>query len=159
MVDASLADTCCCSAASPRFPVCPKGVDGTVRPINELSLRLDWRSAMDNVTFFAPANPQWVWRELEMMGLLRRVLGNESPFGWCDFVTSTGQGGPCAEFCDHFGPVVRLMRVDRRYEVTCLRTGASKRTTNLGRAAAFIRARWSARVVPVHKASTRDQAS
>ena len=111
---------------------------------------------MDNVTFFAPANRQWVWSELEMMGVLRRVLGNESPFGWCDFVTSTGPGGPCAEFCDHFGPVVRLMRVDRRYEVTCLRTGASKRTTNMGRAASFVRVRWSAGVMPIRKASMRD---
>jgi hypothetical protein len=120
---------------------------------------LDWRCAMDNVTFFAPANRQWVWSELEMMGVLRRMLGNESPFGWCDFVTSTGPGGPCAEFCDHFGPVVRLMRVDRRYEVTCLRTGASKRTTNLSRAAIFIRARWSTGIMPTCKASMRDQAS
>ena len=51
----------------------PKTADGTVRPINELSLRLDWRCAMDNVTFFAPANRQWVWSELEMMGVLRRM--------------------------------------------------------------------------------------
>ena len=114
---------------------------------------------MDNVTFFAPANPEWVRRELEMMGVLRHTLGNESPFGLCDFITSTGLSGPCAEFCDHFGPVVRLMRVDRRYEVTCLRTGASKRTTNLGRVASFVRARWSAGVMPIRKASMRDQAS
>jgi hypothetical protein len=101
---------------------------------------------MGTVTFLAPAIPQWVWPELKLMGVLRRLLGNESPFGWCDFITSAEPDGPCAEFCDHFGPVVRLTRVDRRYEVTCLRTGASKRTTNLERAAALIRARWSAGV-------------
>ena len=61
---------------------------------------------MGTVTFLAPANPQWVWLELKMMGVLRRLLGNESPFGWCDFITSTEASGPCAEFCDHFGPVV-----------------------------------------------------
>ncbi|MGA6995459.1 MAG: hypothetical protein WBZ22_04320 [Pseudolabrys sp.] len=44
---------------------------------------------MGTVTFLAPANPQWVWLELKMMGVLRRLLGNESPFGWCDFITST----------------------------------------------------------------------
>ncbi len=101
---------------------------------------------MGTVTFLAPAIPQWVWPELKLMGVLRRLLGNESPFGWCDFITSAEPDGPCAEFCDHFGPVVRLTRVDRRYEVTCLRTGASKRTTNLERAAGLIRARWSAGV-------------
>jgi hypothetical protein len=68
---------------------------------------------MGTVTFLAPANPQWVGLELKMMGVLRRLLGNESPFGWCDFITSTEPSGPCAEFCDHFGPVVRLSRVDR----------------------------------------------
>lgn len=114
---------------------------------------------MGTVTFLAPANPQWVWLELKTMGVLRRLLGNESPFGWCDFITSTESSGPCAEFCDHFGPVVRLTRVDRRYEVTCLRTGASKRTTNLGRAAALIRARWSAGVHTHPQGSMRDQAS
>ena len=114
---------------------------------------------MGSVTFLAPANPQWVWLELKMMGVLRRLLGNESPFGWCDFITSTEPSGPCAEFCDHFGPVVRLTRVDRRYEVTCLRTGASKRTTNLERAAALIRARWSAGVHTDPQGSMRDQAS
>jgi hypothetical protein len=67
---------------------------------------------MGTVTFLAPANPQWVGLELKMMGVLRRLLGNESPFGWCDFITSTEPSGPCAEFCDHFGPVVRLTRVD-----------------------------------------------
>src|SRR5262245_66337807 len=108
---------------------------------------------MGTVTFLAPANPQWVWLELKTMGVLRRSLGNESPFGWCDFTTSTEPSGPCAEFCDHFGPVVRLTRVDRRYEVTCLPTGASKRKDNLGRAAALIRARWSAGVrIPTRNA-------
>ena len=109
---------------------------------------------MGTVTFLAPANPQWVRLELKMMGILRRVLGNESPFGWCDFITSIEPGGPCAEFCDHFGSVVRLTRVDRRYEVTCLRTGASKRT-----AAALIRARWSAGVHTHPQGSMRNQAS
>ena len=108
---------------------------------------------MGTITFLAPANPRWVWLELKMLGVLRRSLGNESPFGWCDFTTSTEPNGPSAEFCDHFGPIVRLTRVDRRYEVTCLRTGASKRTTNLGRAAALITGRWSAGVrIPTRKA-------
>ena len=114
---------------------------------------------MGTVTLLAPANPQWVRLELETMGVLRRFLGNESPFGWCDFKISTEPSGPCAEFCDHFGSVVRLTRVDRRYEVTCLRTGASKRTTNLGRAAALIRARWSAGAHTHPQGSTLDQAS
>ena len=114
---------------------------------------------MGTVTFLAPANRQWVWLELKMMGVLRRLLGNESPFGWCDFITSTELSGPCAEFCDHFGPVVRLRRVDRRYEVTCLRTGASKHTTNLERAAALVRARRSAGVRDHPQSSMRDQAS
>ena len=115
---------------------------------------------MGTVTFLTPANPQWVWLELKMMGVLRRSLGNESQFGWCDFITSTEPSGPCVEFSDHFGPVIRLTRVDRRYEVSCLRTGASKRTTNLARAATLIRARWSATVHTPHpQGSTRDQAS
>ena len=101
---------------------------------------------MGTVTFLAPASPQWLLVELKMMNVLRRSLGNESPFGWCDFVTSIEPSGPCAEFCDHFGPVVRLTRVDRRYEVTCLRIGAPKCTANLGRAATLIRARWKAGV-------------
>ena len=112
---------------------------------------------MGTVTFLAPANPQRVGLELKMMGVLRRLLGNESPFGWCDFITSTEPSGPCAEFCDHFGPVVRLTRIDRRYEVTCLRTGASKRTTNLGRAAELIRAPWSAGVHTHPQGSTRNK--
>ena len=87
---------------------------------------------MGTVTFLAPANPQWVWLELKTMGVLRRL---------------------------HFGPVVRLTRVDRRYEVTCLRTGASKRTTELGRAAALIRVRWSAGVHTHPQSSMRDKAS
>jgi hypothetical protein len=33
---------------------------------------------MGTVTFLAPANPQWVGLELKMMGVLRRLLGNES---------------------------------------------------------------------------------
>jgi hypothetical protein len=40
-----------------------------------------------------------------------------------------------------------------------LRTGASKRTTNLSRAAIFIRVRWNTGVMPIRKASMRDQAS
>lgn len=114
---------------------------------------------MGTVTFLAPANPHWIWLELNMMCVLRRSLGNDSPFGWCDFITSTEPRGPCAEFCDHFGPVVRLTRVDRRYEVTCLRTGALKRTTSLGSAAALIRARWSAGVHSHPQGSMRDHAS
>jgi hypothetical protein len=99
-----------------------------------------------NVAFLAPSNPQWLWPEISTMCVLRRVLGNESPFGWCDFVTRTESDGPCAEFCDHFGPVVRLRRIERRYEVACLRTGVVNRTSDLKRAAALIRARWSARL-------------
>ena len=114
---------------------------------------------MGTVTFLAPGSPQWLLLELNMMNVLRRLLGNESQFGWCDFVTSIEPSGPCAEFCDHFGPVVRLTRVGRRYEVTCLRTGALKRTTNLERAAALIRARWSAGVHTDPQGSMRDQAS
>jgi len=82
---------------------------------------------MGTVTVFAPADPKWARLELKTMRVLRRLLGNESPFGWCDFITSTESSGPCVEFCDHFGPVIRLARVDRRYEITCLRTGALKR--------------------------------
>ena len=101
---------------------------------------------MGTVTFLAPAIPQWVWPELKLMGVLRRLLGNESPFGWCDFITSAEPDGPCAEFCDHFGPVVRLTRVDRRYEVTCLRTGASKRTTTSTRRTTSFQMTTSARM-------------
>jgi hypothetical protein len=100
---------------------------------------------MGTVTFLAPASPQWLSPEVDMMNVLRRLLGNESRFGWCDFVTSTEPSGPSAEFCDHFGPVIRLTRVGRRYEITCLRTGAAKRTANLGRAVTLIRARWKTR--------------
>src|SRR5262249_62361079 len=117
-----------------------------------------WRCAMGTVTFLAPVRPQWIGLELKMISAVRRLLGNESPFGWCDFVISTEPSGPCVEFCDHFGPVVRLTRVGRRYEVTCLRTGASKRTANLGRAATLVRARWGAGVYHP-QCSTRDQAS
>jgi len=116
---------------------------GNYPPDNELSFQSGAGvAAMGTVTFLAPASPQWLLLELNMMNVLRRLLGNESPFGWCDFVTSIEPSGPCAEFCDHFGPVVRLTRVGRRYEITCLRTGAAKRTANLGRAATLIRARW-----------------
>ena len=101
---------------------------------------------MGEVAFLAPRGPQWLWPELEAMCVLRRVLGNESPFGWCDFVTRTEPEGPAVEFCDHFGPVVRFRRAGRRYEVACLRTGASNRTANLTRAAALIRLRWNARL-------------
>jgi hypothetical protein len=73
---------------------------------------------MGTVTFLAPVSPQWLLLERNMMNVLRRLLGNESAFGWCDFVTSIEPSGPCAEFCDHFGPVVRLTRVGRRYEIT-----------------------------------------
>src|SRR5262245_18884789 len=114
---------------------------------------------MDTDTFLAPARPQWIGLELKMISVLRRLLGNESPFGWCDFVIPTTPNGPCVEFCDHFGPVVRLTRVGRRYEVTCLRTGASKRTASLGRAAMLVRARWSAGMYSDAQDPSRDQAS
>jgi len=107
-----------------------------------------WRPLVSNVAYLAPSNPQWLWSEINTMCVLRRVLGNESPFGWCDFVTRNGPEGPLVEFCDHFGPVVRLRRLDRRYEVACLRTGAVNRTADLSRAAALVRARWSARLMP-----------
>jgi len=98
------------------------------------------------IAYLAPSNPQWLGLEIDTLCALRRVPGNESPFGWCDFVTRTEADGPCAEFCDHFGPVVRLRRVGRRYEVACLRTGAANRTADLRRAAVLIRARWSGRM-------------
>ena len=101
---------------------------------------------MGEIAYLAPSSPQWLWPEVNAMCVLRRVLGNESPFGWCDFVTHTDADGPCAEFCDHFGPVVRLRRVMRRYEVVCLRTGAINRTADLKRATALIRSRWNARL-------------
>ena len=44
------------------------------------------------------------------------TLGNESHFGWCDVMMSSAGDGPRAEFCDHFGCVVRLTRSSRRYE-------------------------------------------
>ena len=72
-------------------------------------------------------------------------------------MASIEPSGPCAEFCDHFGPVVRLMRAGRRYQVTCLRTGVPKRTANLGRAATLIRARWNAGVHAHPHGSTRDK--
>jgi len=100
------------------------------------------------IAYLAPLNPQWLWPEIDTMCVLRRVMGNESPFGWCDFVTRTEASGPCAEFCDHFGPVVRLRRIARRYEVVCLRTGAINRTADLKRAAALIHSRFSARLMP-----------
>jgi hypothetical protein len=112
---------------------------------------------MGTVTFLAPASPQWLLLELNMMNVLRRLLGNESAFGWCDFVTSIEPSGPCAEFCDHFGPVVRLTRVGLRYEITCLRTGAAKRTANLGRAATLIRARWKHGIHAQPHRLTRDK--
>jgi hypothetical protein len=112
---------------------------------------------MGTVTFLAPASPQWLLSEVDMMNVLRRLLGNESPFGWCDFVTSIEPSGPCTEFCDHFGPVVRLTRVGRRYEITCLRTGAAKRTANLGRAATLIRARWKHGIHAQPHCLTRDK--
>ncbi len=100
---------------------------------------------MATITFFAPAGLQWTGRELIVLNALCRTLGNESPFGWCDVVTSSGPNGPCAEFCDHFGPVVRLTRAGRRYEVTCLRTDVHTRTAKLKRAAELIRGRWNLR--------------
>jgi hypothetical protein len=103
-----------------------------------------------NIAYLAPSEPQWLWTEINTMCVLRRVLGNESPFGWCDFVTSNEGSTPCAEFCDHFGPVVRLRRIARRYEIACLRTGAVNRTADLQRAAALVRARWNARLMPKH---------
>jgi hypothetical protein len=48
---------------------------------------------MGTVTFLAPANPQWVWLELEMICVLRRLMGNDSTFGWCDFITLTEPRG------------------------------------------------------------------
>ena len=101
---------------------------------------------MGNVAYLAPHGPQWLWTEISTMCVLRRVLGNESPFGWCDFTTRNETSGPVAEFCDHFGAVVRLQRAARRYEVVCLRTGAVNRTADLKRAAMLIRARWDARL-------------
>jgi hypothetical protein len=102
---------------------------------------------LGNVAYLAPSAPQWLWTEISTMCVLRRVLGNDSPFGWCDFVTHNEPSGPVAEFCDHFGAVVRLRRIERRYEVACLRTGAINRTADLKRAAALVRARWNA---PLH---------
>jgi hypothetical protein len=102
------------------------------------------------IAYLAPSEPQWSWAEIHTMCSLRRALGNESPFGWCDFVTSVDGGGPSVEFCDHFGPVVQLRRAARRYEIACLRTGAVNRTANFARAAAVVRARWSARLKPGH---------
>ena len=61
-------------------------------------------------------------------------------------MTGADRDGPSAEFCDHFGPVVRLNRIGRHYEVACLRTGATNRTADLKRAAALIRVRWNARL-------------
>ena len=49
---------------------------------------------MGAVTFLAPASPQWLLLQLKMMNVLRRSLGNESPFGWCDFVTSKEPSAP-----------------------------------------------------------------
>jgi len=49
---------------------------------------------MGSVTFLAPASSQWLLPEVDMMNVLRRLLGNESPFGWCDFVTSIEPSGP-----------------------------------------------------------------
>jgi hypothetical protein len=68
---------------------------------------------MGTVTFLAPASPQWLLLQLKMMNVLRRSLGNESHLGSAIFVTSTEPSGPFAEFCDHFGSVVRLTRVRR----------------------------------------------
>lgn len=131
---------------------------GNYSPQNELSVESGAGvAAMGSVTFLAPASSQWLLPEVDMMNVLRRLLGNESPFGWCDFVTSIEPSGPSAEFCDHFGPVVRLTRVGRRYEITCLRTGAAKRTANLGRAATLIRARWKHGIHAQPHCLTRDK--
>jgi hypothetical protein len=97
------------------------------------------------ITFFAPAGPQWTWREQNVLSTLCHTLGNESPFGWCDVATAAGPEGPVAQFCDHFGPVVRLKRAGRRYEVTCLRSDISNRTTKLKRAVELVRIRWNLR--------------
>jgi hypothetical protein len=99
-----------------------------------------------DLVFLAQSSPEWHWPEINAMRILRRLLGNDSPFGWCDYVTHTDAVGPFAEFCDHFGPVVRLRRTARRYEVTCLRTSAMNRTADLNRAVALVRLRWNARI-------------
>ncbi len=69
----------------------------------------------------------------------RRVahLVIDSLFGWCDVVT------PEAQFCDQFGPVVRLVRLSRRYEGPCLRTNVSYSTTRLKHAIERIHICWN----------------
>jgi len=103
------------------------------------------RCAVATIIFFAPAERQWTLREVNLLNALRRTLGNESRFGWCDVVTSSAGDGPRAEFCDHFGCVVRLTRSSRRYEITCMRTDVCSRTTKLERALEFVRVRWNLR--------------
>ena len=58
---------------------------------------------------------------------------------------SSAGDGPRAEFCDHFGCVVRLTRSSRRYEITCMRTDVCSRTTKLERALELVRGRWNLR--------------
>ena len=79
------------------------------------------------------------------LNALCRTLGNESHFGWCDVMMSSAGDGPRAEFCDHFGCVVRLTRSSRRYEITCMRTDVCSRTTKLERALELVRVRWNLR--------------
>jgi hypothetical protein len=52
-------------------------------------------------------------------------LGNESPFGWCDFVTSTEQA-PLRGILRSFWASRPVNARARCYEVTCLRIGAPK---------------------------------
>ena len=61
------------------------------------------------------------------------------------FMMSSAGDGPRAEFCDHFGCVVRLTRSSRRYEITCMRTDVCSRTTKLERALELVWVRWNLR--------------
>ena len=103
---------------------------------------------MATITFFAPAERQWTSRERNLLNALCRTLGNESYFGWCDVMMSSAGDGPRAEFCDHFGCVVRLTRSSRRYEITCMRTDVCSRTTKLERALELVRVHLRAHTDP-----------
>ena len=85
-------------------------------------------------------------------------FGSESSFGWCDFIISTDKAvlAPNLQSFRVGRPATRAQSSLRGHLFT---NRASKRTTNLGRAAAFLRARWStgARIRP--QGSTLDQAS
>lgn len=80
---------------------------------------------MGTVTFLASASPQWLLLQLKIMNVLRRSLGNESPFGWCDFVTSTEQA-PLRGILRSFWASRPVNARACCYEVTCLRIGAPK---------------------------------